>query len=55
MPGRKQPRASENERDREYRMHEKREGGTKVQGEEGAFLDEMGGHGEVERERAREE
>ena len=56
MPGRRNPEPTEQERDREYRMHEKREGGEKVAGAEADFLDEMGAHGQVagEREARRE-
>lgn len=53
MPGRKNPKPSEAERDRDYRMQQKRGSGDTVQGDEATFLDleEQGEAGEVKRKR----
>ncbi len=51
MPGRKNPGTSEEERDREYRMAQKRGYGESVAGERGESLSEAGDVGKVARER----
>jgi hypothetical protein len=55
VPGRKPPRATESERDRAYRVYEKRSYGDAVAGDEAKDLDELeveGPVGDVARERA---
>lgn len=42
---------TENEKEHAYVMHNKREKGEKLQGDAGAFLDDMGEHGEVKQRR----
>lgn len=51
MPGRKQPERHESEDDREYVKWSLREGGENLQGDQGAFLEERGGHGRVKARR----
>jgi len=51
MTGRKNPKMTEGEKVQEYRDHNRREGGMNIQGEEGEFTENMGGAGEIRRER----
>lgn len=51
MPGRHNPKPTEEERRREYRLMQKRSYGDHVSGPEAEWLDEMGAAGEVQRER----
>ena len=51
MPGRKKPEPTESEREREYRLAQKRGYGETVVGERGASLEDKGSVAEVERER----
>jgi hypothetical protein len=51
MPGRKQPRPTEEERTREYRLLQKRGRGEHIVGDEAADLGEAGDAARIERER----
>ena len=51
MPGRKQPKEREEDRDREYRLTQKRGYGEHVVGEEAGELTDNGGAARVARER----
>lgn len=51
MPGRKNPRTTESEREREFRLQMKRGYGDTIVGERGASLEGKGDVGRVERER----
>lgn len=51
MPGRKKPKMTENERDHEYVMAQKRSHGDEIVGDEAKDLDEKGAAGQVARER----
>lgn len=51
MPGRKNPETTESERDRKYRLMQKRGYGEEVVGERGEGISEAGDVGKVQRER----
>lgn len=51
MPGRKNPKMTESEREREYHLAQKRGYGDTVVGERGASLDDKGETAEIERRR----
>lgn len=51
MPGRKQPEPTESEDDHEYAMGSKREGGTKIVGDQAGFLEDRGARGRVKARR----
>lgn len=51
MPGRKNPNMTESERDREYRLAQKRGYGESVVGDRGERIEGKGAVGEVEQER----
>lgn len=53
MPGRKQPKRTESERDRLYRISEKRSHGDHVVGERAEDIEDKGAVAEVRRERAK--
>lgn len=51
LGGRKQPPTTEREKEREYRLQQKRGRGDSVVGDEAGFLDEVGAPAEVAKER----